>query len=224
MKDTFKFALSCLLMYGASILIALLFSSLVAAENLAASIFGTASTLLVLFALGFFEGGTRGEADSSYAKRLRDREAERGVVPTAAELQKCYYPWKGIVAGLIAMSPIILFSIFMLFKHIPKSDFSWAQASAQIMVYPITGIGPTYTSNFFWGTAVMRILMFPYFGIFAHFDVSQTWIYLPLILTYPGIIALGYWMGPRRFAKLLKQLHDNEMKRKRRKKKKQRIA
>lgn len=197
MKDTIKFALNCLMMYGAAVIIALLFSSLVASDNTFFSVLGIIATLLVLVVLAFFEGGSRGEADSAFEKRLQDREKERGEAPTPAERERFYYPWKGAVASLLSVSPLILLSIFMLFYPVPAAE-----------------------DAVFIGTVIIRALLWPFLGILSHFSVQQTWIYLPLSLVFPAVVSVGYAMGPKRFSKLLRQMHDNEERRRRRRKKK----
>ena len=197
MKDIIKFSLNVLKMYGASVLIALLFSNIVASENTAFRIFGTVATLLVLVALGFFEGGARGEADAQNARILENREKERGIAPTELELQKNFYPWKGFLCGLLGVSPVVLVSLFMLVAPL--------LFSAESVVFA-------------WLTVVTRVLLLPYLGLFP-MEGAVTWMYLPVSLIFPLIIGVSYLMGPRRFSKMIKQMHENEEKRRRRKKK-----
>ncbi len=198
MKDTLKFALMCLGLYGLAVALAFMFSGALVSETTFVRYLAFAIFFVALAGIGFFEGGSRGEADSAHERRMRQRQQERGEEPTPAEKQRYYRWWKGLVASLIAMSPVILLALYMLIAP---------------------ALGWQYDM---WQTPVMRLMLWPYITLFSE-DVAATWIYLPLSFVFPAAVTVGYLMGPNRFAKFLRTLNENNM-RKRRSGKKRRAG
>jgi hypothetical protein len=205
LKDTVKFALTSLGIYMIVVVFSFFGGTLV--DNLFFRIVSFVVVILALLGFAFFEGGTKGEADSALARRLAKRKEEKGVEPTQDELGRCYKPWKGPVAAFGSMSLFILLALYMLIA--PYANWPYLT----------------------WQTYLMRGILFPYATLFpvpvegdGNAALSITWFYLPLTLLYPTAISIGYLMGPKRFAKFLRTMHDNQEKRRRRLNKKRRTT
>lgn len=197
MKDIMKFALSSLGIFVVIIIVSLMFMTALVAESTVVRYISFGVMLVIVMGLGFFEGGTKGEADAMHQRLMEKRKETRGIEPTKAEAERYYHRGKGFVAGLIGALPWILFSLFVL----------------------IMGMSGRLEP---WMTVAMRGMLFPFISIFPA-DVSIVWFYPVLSLVYPVAIGVGYLMGPRRFSRLLKAMHDNNERRlkKRRQKKPQ---
>ncbi len=190
MKEIIKPALLALSMYGLMVLVAFMFTGTLLADNMFFRWLSFALVFALLNGVGFFEGGTRGEADSAFERRILKREADRGEPPTQEERRRFFKRWKGVAFGLLGLSPVILFALYM-------------------FICGLSGLLPEGN----WQTPVMRILLWPYITLFPA-DISRTWYYLPLSLIFPASIAVGYLMGPKRFAKLLRTISENNRRRK----------
>jgi|GEM_PF-6667209 len=187
MKDVMKNALTGLGIYLIIVVLALVFLNALVMDGIAFRVISFCVMVLVVAAVAFFEGGTKGEADSAHARLMEKRIATRGIEPTAAERQRYYKAWKGYAIAFIGAAPILLYALFVF------------GASLADQLQP-------------WMTVSVRIALLPFISIFPD-DVNMTWIYPVLALVYPVSLTVGYLMGPRRFAKLLRIMHENTEKR-----------
>ena len=134
---------------------------------------------LLVVAAALYEGMQRGAKDCKYRNLMQRQMEERGYVMNAEEASRCYLPYKGFVAGLIASSPSILLALAAVIAG--KSAPVWLNIAA-------------------------RISLSAYLSLFQYVEALLPMLFLPLALVYPLCIGLGYLAGPRLWKRQVEQM------------------
>ena len=111
MKDILKFTLSAFLMPATLTLVSVVFIQAFMSDYDWINLLLTVLYSLLVVAAALYEGMQRGAKDCKYRNLMQRQMEERGYVMNAEEASRCYLPYKGFVAGLIASSPSILLAL-----------------------------------------------------------------------------------------------------------------
>ena len=200
MKDILKFTLSAFLMLATLTLVSVVFIQAFMSDYDWINLLLTVLYSLLVVAAALYEGAQRGAKDCKYRNLMQHQMEERGYVMNAEEASRCYLPYKGFVAGLIASSPSILLAFAAIIAG--KSAPVWLNIAA-------------------------RISLSAYLSLFQYVEALLPMLFLPLALVYPLCIGLGYLAGPRLWKRQVEQMEKAKREKRRkvnRKKKRAKTA
>ena len=180
MKDAIKFAMSSLLMLVTLIMVNMIFvQTLMGDSDLFNAVLAVIFTLVVLAAAAY-DGINRGAKDCKYTAMMEKQQRERGYVMNKAEEEKLFNPGKGLIAGLILAAPAVVLSLVC-------------------MIFNADGLN--WVINF-----LTRMSLGHFLGVIVYMENLTPWIYLPLALVYPAVLAVAYTFGPKLWEKQLAQM------------------